>query len=305
MRYRLIAILWCVLPISAGANTASTATPQRVTSQPSAPQARVVMARVGPDEITVQEFMKFLAENSDQVAEATTTDGRVKLLRKAIANRLLVQAMDKDGLLPKKATPEDYQKAFPKLAKKHFPAPPVPDEKSLHQYYLDHQQAFGIPASVRLSQIQFRFPEKASAEDKAAAKKRAEAALRRLEGGESFAKLAGELTEYPPAKQSQGDLGFIPLQVDPWLVKALAGVKVGQHTGILESPVGYELLLITEERAAITTPFPDVRNKIAQQMQLDKQNQLRDAYVKELAKTIKVEIVSDDLKEEFAKGIFP
>ncbi len=263
------------------------------------------MARVGPNEITVQEFMKFLSDNADQVAEATTAAGKAKLLRKAIANILLVQAMGKEGFLPKKATPEDYQMALVKQAKKHFPAPPVPDEKSLRQYYLDHPQMFGIPASVRLSQIQFRFPEQASAEAKAATKKRAEAALRRLEGGESFAKLAGELTEYLPAKQSQGDMGFIPSQVDPWLVKALAGVKVGQHTGILESPVGYELLLITEERAAITTPFPDVRDKIAQQMQLDKQNQLRDAYVKELAKTVKVEIVSDDLKEEFAKGIFP
>jgi parvulin-like peptidyl-prolyl isomerase len=304
MRYRLIAILWCLFPLLAGAAT-TMATPQRTANPGSSSPERVVMARVGPDEITVQEFMQFLASNPDQLSKTTTPAGKADLLRKAIANRLLVQEMGKEGLLPEKATPNDYQKAFPKLAEKHFPLPPAPDEKSLRQYYLDHQQEFGIPAAVRLSQIQFRFPEKAGAEDKAAARKRAEAALRRLEGGESFAKLADELTEYPPAKLAHGDLGFVSRQVDPWLEMALAGVKVGQHTGVLESPVGYEFLLITEEREAIVSPFPDVRDKIAQQMQLDRQNQLRDAYVKELAKNVKVEIVQDDLKKEFAKGIFP
>jgi parvulin-like peptidyl-prolyl isomerase len=272
---------------------------------PSQKPERVVMARVGSDEITVEEFMQFLSSNPGRVGEAITPAGKAGLLRTAIANRLLTQAMSKEGLLPEKSTPDDYKKAFPKLAEKHFPLPPVPDEKLLRQYYLDHQQEFGIPAAVRLSQIQFRFPEKAGAEDKAAAKKRAEAALRRLEEGESFAKLADELTEYPPAKSAHGDLGFVSRQVDPWLEMALAGVKVGQHTGVLESPVGYEFLLITEERDAIVSPFPEVRDKIALQMQLDRQNQLRDAYVKELAKNVKVEIVLDDLKKEFAKGIFP
>jgi parvulin-like peptidyl-prolyl isomerase len=266
------------------------------------------MARIGADEITVQEFMQFLSHNPSQISEMLTPAGKANLLRKAIANRLLIQEMGKEGLLSGKPTPDDYQKAFPKLAAKHFPLPPVPDKESLHQYYLDHQQDFSIPAAVRLSQIQFRFSEQAkqvSAEDKAATKKRAEAALHRLEKGESFAKLAGELTEYPRAKPSQGDLGFIPRQEDPWLEKALAGVKAGQHTGILESPVGYEILMLTEEREAIITPFPEARDKVAQRMQLDRQNQLRDAYVKELAKKVKVEILSDDLKEEFSKGIFP
>ena len=90
----------------------------------------------------------------------------------------------------------------------------------------------------------------------------------------------------------------------------MAGEGVGWHESRpayrrRESPVGYEILLITEEREAIITPFPKVRDKIAQQMQIDRQNQLRDAYVKELAKKVKVEIVLDDLKKEFAKGIFP
>ena len=305
MQHRLIAFLWCLFPLLAGA--APAASTQPVAANPPAQQPeRVVMARVGADEITVDEFMRFLAQHPDSVSKAATPAGKAGLLRKAIANHLLTQAMGKEGLLPGgKTTPDDYQKAFPKLAAKHFPLPPAPDEKSLHQYYLDHQQDFGIPATVRLSQIQFRFPEPASEQDKAATKKRAEAALHRLEGGESFAKLAGELTEYARAKPSQGDLGFIPRQEDPWLVKALAGMKVGQHTGVLESPVGYEILLITEEREAIITPFPKVRDKIAQQMQIDRQNQLRDAYVKELAKKVKVEIVLDDLKKEFAKGIFP
>ncbi len=304
MRHRLIAFLWFLTPLLAGAATTA-ATRPGADNPPLQQHERVVMARVGAEEITVEEFMQFLARNPSRVSEAMTPTGKAELLRTAIANRLLMQAMGKEGLLPEKPTPDDYKKALPKLADKHFPLPPAPDENSLHQYYLDHQQDFGIPAAVRLSQIQFRLPKSAGAEDKLATRKRAEAALRRLEGGEPFAKLAGELTEYPRAKLTQGDLGFVPRQGDPWLEKALAGVKVGQHTGILESTVGYEILLITEERQAIITPFPEARDKIAKRMQADGQNRLRAAYVKELAKKTKVEIVQDELKEAFAKGIFP
>ena len=85
----------------------------------------------------------------------------------------------------------------------------------------------------------------------------------------------------------------------------MAGVNVGQHTGIVEYPTGYDILMVTEEREAIITPFPEARDKVAKRMQADGQNRLRAAYVKELAKKTKVEIVQDELKEAFAKGIFP
>lgn len=274
---------------------------------PAAKPPRVVMLRIDGEEITVQDYVNFLQRNQAYVQLSMSPEGKAGAVRAVIANVLLREDIKQKGLLPgsEKATAATLGAAYVKLAEQHFPLPPPPDENEAYQFYLDHRQDYGIPEMVRVSQIQFRIPEGAGEEQKAAARARALAALRRLEAGESFAKLAGELTENPQAKLPQGDLGFLPREGDPWLTEAVQGLKVGEHTKAVESPVGYEILTVTEVREALITPYANVRNKVIQRMRAEAQAKQRDAYVKELAKTTKIEIVQEELKPLFPNGVFP
>lgn len=79
------------------------------------------------------------------------------------------------------------------LAAKYFPeANKTPDEEKIHQYYLDHQEMFGIPAMVRIGQIQFGgLPTNADPKAIEATRARADEALKRLRSGESFAVSGG------------------------------------------------------------------------------------------------------------------
>lgn len=267
---------------------------------------RVVMARVGPAEISVEDFIGFISLNPDRVRMARGVEGKADILRTMIANILLQQAMAKEGLLPKEQQPEAYHAALQLLADKYFPAPNITDEAALLAYYEANRDQFGIPASARLSQISFRYPKGADDAAKQAVKERADQVLSRLEAGETFANLAREVSDNPGSKESGGDLGFIErVTWSNWLKNALSGVEVGKHTGVVPSPIGFEILMITEERPDITAPFAEVKEDIRKKLQLAAQDRLRNDYVKRLAGETAITIEQEELKSAFANGIFP
>lgn len=271
---------------------------------PSAEDAPVVMVRVGGNDITVEEFMRFLAQNPGSVREATSVEGKGRLLRVLVESELLRQAMIDAGVIAEDTTGLEQQQAFATFAQTKFPLPESPDSTVLRQYYENNKESFGIPASVRLSQIQLRVPEGATPEQKAAIRARAEAALVRLNEGEPFGEVAAELSENPKAKGTNGDLGFVWRKGHQWLEDALEGIQVGEYTGVLESPVGYDILMLTEERQAVISPFDEVRDTVAKRVQNEMQEAARQAYVRRLAEQIPVVLVQEDLKAAFPAGLF-
>jgi parvulin-like peptidyl-prolyl isomerase len=267
---------------------------------------RVVMARVDDAEITVEDYIGFISLNPERVRAASGTEGKAKILRIMIANVLLQKAMTKEGLLPKDQTTDAYYSAVQALANKYFPAPDVTDEAALLTYYEANRDRFGIPASARLSQISLRYPKDADDTAKLAVKERADKVLSRLEAGEAFADLAREVSDNPGSREAGGDLGFIErVTWSNWLNNALSGVDVGKHTGVVPSPIGYEILMITEDRPAITTPFTEVKEDIRKTLQLEAQDELRDDYIKRLAADTEITIELEELKKIFSNGIFP
>ena len=296
----------CSLVLALGALAAE---PQQMETpaQPPAQPERVVAARVGATEVTVEDLIQFATLNPQRVRTlASGPQGRAEVLRLLIANVLLQQAMAEEGLLPSDADPESYQKAYEQFRAKHFALSEAIPEADLRTFYNEHLNLFGIPAAARISQIQFRFPEDADDEAKAATKRRATAALERLEAGEEFSTVAAEMTENEDAKDLEGDLGFIERERwSPWLAQALEGVAVGQHTSAVPSPIGYEILKVTETREAITAPFDDVREDVERRLRAQRELEAREAYVKRLAEKTEIVIELEGVREFFAEGVFP
>ena len=166
----------------------------------------------------------------------------------------------------------------------------------MYKYYQQHAELFGIPAMVRISQIQLRTPNNADETAKTAVKAKAEDVLKRLRAGESFAKLAEALTENPQGKVAQGDLGFLQPEKDSWLKKAVDGLAVGQFSEVLESPVGYEIILLQDRRDAMIAPYANVRDNVLQRIQQEAQVKAREAYAWKLAKEVGVSVEMPELK---------
>jgi len=106
------------------------------------------------------------------------------------------------------------------------------------------------------------------------------------------------------ARLPRGDLGFIGIDQSDWLHKATASLKQGDRTGVLESPAGYEILLVTDRRPALITPYANVRNKVIQILRAKEQRVAESNYMKGLAKNSKIEIVQPELLSLFPNGIF-
>lgn len=262
------------------------------------PEHKVVMARVGNETITVSDFMKYLTQDTRLVVKAKTAEGRAEVLRSLLINRLLEEGMRQEGFLPRDQAVDNkgYMEAFQKLAAKYFPRPEVPSEEALYKYYEEHPDFYGIPAMVRIGQIQFQVPENADENTKAAVKAKADDAVKRLRAGESFSKLAEELSDNPQGKVAKGDLGFFQPEKDEWLRKAVADLKVGQFSEALESPVGYEVLLLQDKRDAMLAPYRNVRDNVIARMQEEVQVKAREDYAWKVAKKIGVSIEKPELK---------
>ena len=274
--------------------------PPAATGQP----PRVVMVRIGKDEITVQDFMSYLQANSSSIKQALTPTGKVRALRAMVGDRLIRDEILRRGLVPKDQQ-DDHQamlKGYRELAAQHFPRPAPPSEEEARAFYEQHRGEYGIPAMRRISQIEFKFPRGADEEHKAPARQKAEAALQRLQRGEAFDKLAAELTENRDARSRNGDLGFLPV---PFLKDEVRESTLGQYTGVLEALTAFEILMATDERPELISPFEQVKGRIEQRMVEEGQQRLRDVYVAELARQHPVTVVEDELKPLFPDGFFP
>jgi parvulin-like peptidyl-prolyl isomerase len=248
--------------------------------------------------------MQYLVQDSSRVPQATTAEGKGRILKELVASELVRQKMREEGWIDAGASAAEQQAAFEAFAAEKFPVPESPAEPALRAHYERNQHEFGIPAAVRLSQIQIRVPKDADAAQREAARGRAEEALARLENGEPFAEVAKDMTENPREAGSDGDLGFVWRDGDPWLDAALQGIEVGERTGILDSRVGFDILLLTDERPAVVPPFEQVRDEVAEHLRRERRESQKDEYVRALAKQTPVELALPELQAAFPEGLF-
>jgi peptidyl-prolyl cis-trans isomerase SurA len=92
----------------------------------------------------------------------------------------------------------------------------------------------------------------AFANDIAAADKKKDDAVKRLNAGEDFMKVASELSDDPSAKINKGDLGFITVFTLPYFLENIIyTTPVGKHSIAFRSKSGYHIFKNLAERTAI------------------------------------------------------
>jgi peptidyl-prolyl cis-trans isomerase SurA len=123
----------------------------------------------------------------------------------------------------------------------------VVTQEQERKYYEEHKQDFDKPAGVSLSEIVVlmdpRLPDQVATQ-----KKKAEEALAALKKGDAFADVARKYSEISDAPTG-GDMGYITVQLDERITKAIEGLKKGEITGIVEAPDGFEIYKVTDRHA--------------------------------------------------------
>jgi peptidyl-prolyl cis-trans isomerase D len=137
----------------------------------------------------------------------------------------------------------------------------------VREFYDQHPERYRQPERVRARHVLLRVPPDATEEQTAEIRARAEAALARVQGGEDFAAVAGELSEDPGSKGQGGDLGFFARgQMVPAFEAAAFGLEPGQTSEIVRTDFGFHVIRLEERQAAEERSFDDAAREIAEEL---------------------------------------
>ncbi len=138
-------------------------------------------------------------------------------------------------------------------------------DDEVRSYYEKNMKSYVLPEEIRVRQIYFRLPEKATASQTAVVKEKAEAALARIRKGEDFIKLVKELSESENAALG-GDLGFLQRgQAIPEIEEAAKTLNPGEVAGPLLLAGGYNIIRLEEIRKPVK-PFESVKDEITKML---------------------------------------
>lgn len=171
-------------------------------------------------------------------------------------------ALAKDGLtLEQYKTELREQMTLSRMFNKYIRAGISVDEAEVHAYYNRNTAAYSLPEEIRLQQIFFPLPDKASSRESAEVKEKAQQAFARAKKGEDFSSLVREFSQGATASQD-GDLGFT--QRDSLLPEMEAAAKL-LKPGDVSAPFlcagGYHIIKLEEVRTPVR-PYEKVKDEI-------------------------------------------
>ena len=173
-------------------------------------------------------------------------------------------------------------------------------------YYEAHKSEFTSVPMVTLREILISAPIGAQgvnvAQDEAA-KAKADQIRARALAGESFEKLAGELSE-APSRANAGLIGPISTKdLSAELLKLIEAMKPGEMTQPLRTQRGYQILKLESSTGGQTVPFEQARDQIGDRVFTDKRQVEFRKYLEKLRKEAIIEWKNPDIQKAYELGL--
>jgi peptidyl-prolyl cis-trans isomerase C len=172
----------------------------------------------------------------------------------------------------------------------------VVSDSDAKNYYDANPGYFQQPAQVRVSHIMIRVDSDADQTAQDAATEKIEQVKKRIQAGEDFAAVAGEVSEDTNSKGNGGDLGYLSKgQVTQSFEDAAFALNKGETSDIVRTEAGYHIINVTDKSEAKTISFEEAKSDIASTLKNSRVNSLVSSYIKVLKNrsTISTYPVSD------------
>ncbi|HET8945809.1 MAG TPA: peptidyl-prolyl cis-trans isomerase [Candidatus Polarisedimenticolia bacterium] len=146
----------------------------------------------------------------------------------------------------------------------------VSDAEVKAAYDRDLPTRWSAKEQRRASHILFKVAADAKPADAAKIEAKAKDVLKRVKAGEDFAALAKKFSEDSTAANG-GDLNFFGRgQMVKEFEEAAFALPVGGTSDLVKTTYGWHIIKVTDTRPGRTTPFEEVRDRIRQEMQVDR-----------------------------------
>ena len=161
----------------------------------------------------------------------------------------------------------------------------------MSEYYSKNTEEFRHPDVIRTSHILISIPQKATPEQEAAARQRAEAILVRVRKGEDFAKLARE-NSMDASASGGGDIGFVEKgQLDPAYENAAWSMTIGQTSGLIRTSFGYHIIKVADKKKAGVASLEEAKEELTAFLIDRKRSAELDKLIKELRSKAQISIL--------------
>ncbi len=190
-------------------------------------------------------------------AQTTVSDAEIDLATRYTLEeaRIAYAAIDAESLPEDEILPDEAVEAWAEE-----------NEDALRQTFNARAESLATPEQVRARHILIEVPAEASEEAIADARSLAEAARRRIELGEAFEAVAGELSDDVGTRTGGGDLGlFARGSNDPALDEVAFALEVGELSEPVRSEVGWHVLRVDERIDAAPATWQGSRLELARE----------------------------------------
>lgn len=178
-------------------------------------------------------------------------------------------------------------------------------DQDVEAYYKEHSSEFEQPRRLHVAHILVRVPPTGGSEAESKAKAKVEAAIKRAQAGEDFAKLAKEISEDASNAAQGGDLGYVKSgELVPQFEQAAFALKKGELSPApVRTPFGYHAIKVLDIQEGGTTALKDVSARIKDKLGAERSDQAARAKAEEMRNTLMS--AKDFVAEAKALGLEP
>lgn len=239
---------------------------------PAADHREQVLAQVGTEVIAVQDVERLVANLPAWAVSEKEGSGLVRDYLQTLIDRLLiVQEARSRGLEQSPSVQKDAKRALDQRLVEEVEKREIQSRVAISEEEVE--QAFAERNWGRRLKI---------AHILAGAKERAEEAMAALQAGRPFDAVARELSENAQTAPHGGEKPayYTRLNVHPAVRDSLFRLKVGEISGIIPVPKGYEIFKVLDERKV---PYEKIEDKVYEELFQERLSAARKAYADSLA----------------------
>lgn len=261
-----------------------------------------VVGKVGDFTLRETDLERIIATQTPQVQKQLQEKPELKnsLVRDILIKKAIAVKARKDGLDKRPEFKEQLAYLIDDFLSREYLVKVVlanlkVSDEEMQKYYKEHEKEFQMTDSVKVRHIFFQSSAKASAEERAKARAKAEDALARLRKGEDFVKLAAELSEDADTAKKGGALGVIaPGKTNSEeFEKTAFSLKSGETSGVVETPFGFHIIRVDEKTDKRTAAFDEAKSYIEAVLKRELEQKKGEEFIVRLMKESGLEVVGE------------
>ncbi|MCE4053040.1 peptidylprolyl isomerase [Pseudomonas sp. Au-Pse12] len=255
------------------------------------------VARLGNQQVAAEE-LKTLFASLPEDARAQLRGNRPALeawIRSRLAEKAVLEQADAQGWRQRPEVEQQTRAATEQIVFRDYlqsvsqvPAD-YPSATELQQAYDSGKAAWMTPPLYRVSQIFLSVTDPQAVEP---VRRQAQELSRKAQAVPAeFAALAAQYSQDRDSAQRGGDSGLQPLQqLLPEVRSAVARLKVGGVSEVVQSVAGFHVLKLTEQQPARTATLDELRERLTQALRAQRQEQIAKAYLEGMLNTATLSI---------------